>query len=307
MDIFKIEQKAPGKPEAAEQKQQVRTPTESSTVKLETSGELKKAIASGDSAEFETKLKVIGPTAKAVILRLDIVSSGTDEGSPEWFVKVFDVVGILWDSSSGDEPVLEFELQPNQEKTLTITINSPSGARYGDRINLIINASLKDDPGASDSFTIQVTARQSIMAVKTSIGHEKAVADSIASRAKAKNVGIFSILSPATLRGYVLIEAMNTDALKDLVKGVRKTRGIVKGETSLTEIDHFLTPKPIVSGIIEGDIVELIAGPFKGEKARVQHIDENKEEITVELFEAMVPIPVTVKGDQVRVIEKERE
>jgi transcriptional antiterminator NusG len=61
-----------------------------------------------------------------------------------------------------------------------------------------------------------------------------------------------------------------------------------------------------VSGIVEGDIVELIAGPFKGEKARVQQIDENKEEITVELFEAMVPIPVTIRGDHVRVLEKER-
>jgi len=306
LDIFKVEQAPPAKPGAADQKQPVRTPVESSSVKLETSGELKKAIASGDSVEFEVKLKVQGPVAKAVVLKLDMVASGTDEGSPEWFVKVLDVMGIIWDSSSGDEPVLEFELQPDNEKTLNITINSPSGARYGDRINLIVDAILKDDPGASDSFTLQVTARQSIMAIKTSIGHEKAVADSVSSRAKPKNVGIFAILSPATLRGYVLVEAMNTDALRDLVKGVRKTRGMVKGETSLMEIDHFLTPKPIVSGIIEGDIIELIAGPFKGEKARVRNIDENKEEITVELFEAMVPIPVTVKGDQVRVIEKER-
>jgi transcriptional antiterminator NusG len=52
--------------------------------------------------------------------------------------------------------------------------------------------------------------------------------------------------------------------------------------------------------------VELVAGPFKGEKARVQKIDESKEEITVELFEATVPIPVTVRGDSVRVLEKER-
>ena len=51
---------------------------------------------------------------------------------------------------------------------------------------------------------------------------------------------------------------------------------------------------------------ELFAGPFKGEKARVQKIDEAKEEITVELFEAMVPIPITVRGDHVRVIEKEK-
>ena len=52
--------------------------------------------------------------------------------------------------------------------------------------------------------------------------------------------------------------------------------------------------------------MELVNGPFKGEKARVQNIDEGKEEITVELIEAMVPIPVTVKGDSVRVIDKER-
>ena len=55
----------------------------------------------------------------------------------------------------------------------------------------------------------------------------------------------------------------------------------------------------------EGNIVEVISGPFKGEKARVQRIDQAKEEVTVELFEAMVPIPITVRGDHVRVLEKE--
>jgi transcriptional antiterminator NusG len=80
----------------------------------------------------------------------------------------------------------------------------------------------------------------------------------------------------------------------------------VEGETSFNEIEHFLTPKPLVSGIMEGDVVELVAGPFKGEKARVQKIDESKEEITVELFEATVPIPVTVRGDHVRVLEKDK-
>ena len=91
-----------------------------------------------------------------------------------------------------------------------------------------------------------------------------------------------------------------------LFRSVRKAKGLVDGETKLTEIEHFLTPKPLVSGISEGDVVELVAGPFKGEKARVQKIDESKEEITVELFEATVPIPVTVRGDSVRVLEKER-
>jgi transcription termination/antitermination protein NusG len=307
LDIFKVTEQTSAKRETADDKQPARAHVPlSASLKISVEGELKRNIASGESTEFETHIKLTSATTRAVVARFDLLSAGTDEGSPEWFIKVFDPIGVLWDSASGDEPVLEFEIQPDHEKNLTIIINSPSGARYGDRINVIVTTHLKDDPAMSDSVTLQVTARQSIMAVKTSIGYEKVVADSIASRTKPKNIGISAILAPATLRGYVIVEAMNTDSLKDLVKGVRKTRGIVQGETTLAEIDHFLTPKPIVAGIIEGDIVELIAGPFKGEKARVQKIDTNKEEITVELFEAMVPIPITVKGDHVRVIEKER-
>ena len=75
--------------------------------------------------------------------------------------------------------------------------------------------------------------------------------------------------------------------------------------TTLEELKPHLTPPPAVSGIEEGNIVEVISGPFKGEKARVQRIDQSKEEVTVELFEAMVPIPITVRGDHVRVLEKE--
>jgi transcriptional antiterminator NusG len=147
-----------------------------------------------------------------------------------------------------------------------------------------------------------------IFAVKTSIGHEKMVAEGIASRAKKRKVGVYSILAPMKLRGYLLVESVcNIDVLQNLIKGLEHARRVVTGETSLAEIEHFLTPKPIVSGIEEGDIVEIIAGPFKGEKAKVGHVDEPKEEITVELFEAMVSIPVTIRGDHVRVLEKEKK
>ena len=108
------------------------------------------------------------------------------------------------------------------------------------------------------------------------------------------------------LRGYVLCEGIkNPDQIKNMLKGLQHVRGLIDGETDLAEIQHFLIPKPLVSGIEEGNIVDIISGPFKGEKARVQQIDEAKEEITVELFEAMVSIPVTIRGDHVRVLEKE--
>jgi transcriptional antiterminator NusG len=51
----------------------------------------------------------------------------------------------------------------------------------------------------------------------------------------------------------------------------------------------------------------MVAGPFRGETAKVTHIDDTKEEITVELFESVVPIPITVRGEQVRVIKRKEE
>lgn len=147
-----------------------------------------------------------------------------------------------------------------------------------------------------------------IFAIKTSIGHEKMVVNSIANRARKRHAEIFSILSPTKLRGYILVEGRkNVNSIQNLIKGLEHVKNIIEGDTALGEIEHFLTPKPLVSGIAIGDIVEIVNGPFKGEKARVKHIDESKEEITVELFEAMVSIPVTIRGDHVRVLEKESD
>ena len=304
MGLFDIEpKKQEPKKEAAPQ------PSGVKALQFILQGESKRMVASGDATEFEMTLKVPEDgQMHTIAIKVDTLFSATEEGSPEWFVKLYDPLGVVWENTPSADLATErtFDIMPGHEKTFTLKITSPTGARYGDKITVLVNTYMKDNPSMNDVATLQATARQSMLAVKTSIGHEKTVADSIASRVKPKPIGVFAILSPATIRGYVFVEAMNTDTLRDVVKGIRRTRGIVKGETTFAEIEHFLTPKPIVSGIVEGDIVELIAGPFKGEKARVQQIDHNKEEITVELFEAMVPIPVTIRGDHVRVLEKER-
>ncbi len=191
------------------------------------------------------------------------------------------------------------------QRRIRLEAHAPVGANYQDRVSISIEACLIDTPTECERMEFSAFARQSVLALKTSIGKERDVVDSIASRAKAGKSGISAILAPTTLRGYVLIEGMNGDNLREAVKGVRKAHGFIEGEMNFSEIDHYLAPKPLVSGIMEGNVVELVAGPFKGEKARVQKIDEAKEEITVELFEAVVPIPVTVRGDHVRVLEKE--
>ena len=149
--------------------------------------------------------------------------------------------------------------------------------------------------------------RNRIFAIKTTSKQERTVADNIlkAIETKATDIKVASIIAPNELRGYVLIETPEQrNRIEQLVELIAHARVVTKGETTLAEVGHFLIPKPVVAGIDEGTIVELIAGPFKGEKAVVKRVDSAKEEITVELYESVVPIPITVRGDNVRVVEK---
>jgi transcriptional antiterminator NusG len=145
----------------------------------------------------------------------------------------------------------------------------------------------------------------SIYVVKTTANQERSVANIIAQVARKEKYDVRALLVPDVLKGYVLVEASAPEVVDQAIQGVPHARSVIKGSSSIEEVEHFLTPKPAVTGINEGAIVELISGPFKGEKARVKRVDVAKEEITVELFEAMVPIPITVRGDHVRVLSKD--
>ena len=276
-------------------------------VKVDLKGADATSLTAGTSQDFEVVVRNTGRDDDTYRLKLDLLYGTQEAELPEWGVKVHGVEDKAWDVTFTKLYEKEIRLISDGSREVTISITCPRGARFGDKVNVVVHAISNGDPDAQDKVSITASARPAVMAVKTSIGHERTVADSLAARAKERDIGVFSILAPATIRGYVFVESMNPDRLDEIVRGIRRARGVAKGETSLAEIEHFLTPKPIVSGIMEGDIVELVAGPFKGEKARVQKIDEAREEITVELFEAMVPIPITVRGDHVRVIEKEKE
>jgi transcriptional antiterminator NusG len=141
-----------------------------------------------------------------------------------------------------------------------------------------------------------------IFAVKTTASQEQTVADMVINR---EEPSVHAALAPDSVTSYVMVEADDIAVFDRILDDIPHSRGVVEGQTSMTEVEHFLSPTPDVEGIAESDIVELIAGPFKGEKAQVQRIDEGKDQVTVELYEATVPIPVTVRGDQIRVLDSE--
>ncbi|HDD57188.1 MAG: transcription elongation factor Spt5 [Thermoplasmata archaeon] len=147
-----------------------------------------------------------------------------------------------------------------------------------------------------------------IFSIKTQIGKEQNVADLIKSRVKkSHDNNVLSVLVAPELRGYVFVEGYNAELIKKMIRTISYVRGMLEGNIPIEEIEGFLTPASTVEKIKEGDVVEMISGPFRGEMAKVTHIDDTKEEITVELFDSVVPIPITVRGDQVRVVRKKEE
>ena len=252
----------------------------------------------------------VSADASEVKISFSVIAGPDAENAPEWNVTLYDNAnGELW-SNYRSKSEVSVDLPGRSPKEFVLEVICPKGARFGDTVETEVIA---DDGTGTDSMNFKAIASQSIMVLKTQIDQERSVADTLYLKAVAeaqsnstKPKDIYAILSPAGLRGYVFVEGMNTDRLLEKTRDIKKARSFIDGETDIEEVGPYLIPMSAVVGIVEGDIVELVNGPFKGEKARVQQIDSAKEEITVELIEAMVPIPVTVKGDSVRVIEKER-
>lgn len=262
------------------------------------------SVTTGDTAKY--KVEIINDTGDDHVFDIKghIIYSVEKEKRIPWNVDVLGEKDYFQDENIFHD---ELKLADGENEILPVKVKPPVGARYGEKLEVVIDVTSKKDTLVSDSVTLITAARPTIVAVKTQIGQEKNVADYLSALNKSSDqeLGIFSILSPKPVRGYVFMEVMSPDRIADAVDGMRRAKGVVEGETDLEEVEHFLAPKLAVEGIAEGDIVELSAGPFKGEKARVTKIDEDNDEITVELFEATVPIPVTVRGDHVRVLEKE--
>ncbi len=145
-----------------------------------------------------------------------------------------------------------------------------------------------------------------ILTIRTTTGRENVVMDSLISKIQGKKIPIKAMFHPEELRGYVFIEG-ETEDIKNCVKGIPHMRGLIQKDVSISELERFMVPEKSEIKVEVGDIVEIIGGPFRGEKAKIKRADETKNEITVELLEAAIPIPVTISVNSVRIHEKRKQ
>ena len=142
-----------------------------------------------------------------------------------------------------------------------------------------------------------------IYTIKTVVGRENVVLDAVASKARSENLAIQALVHPEEIKGYVFVEG-TIDDIDKAVKALPHSRGLIKKPVDIKEIERFLQPRKVEVELNTGDMIEIIGGPFKGEKGKVTRYDKVKRELTMEPTETPVPIPITVSVEFVKVLQK---
>ncbi len=158
----------------------------------------------------------------------------------------------------------------------------------------------EEKPGKEDE-----EPERRIFGLRTTANREDQVMDFVMSNATKKRLKVYSLVRPHGMRGYIFMEAASRSDAEQAAFNVPYARGILTKPISYKEIEHMLEQVKQVINIQKNDIAEIIAGPFKREQCKITRIDKAKEEVVVELLEAAVPIPITLKIDAIKVIRRE--
>ncbi len=146
-----------------------------------------------------------------------------------------------------------------------------------------------------------------IYVIKVTTNKEDRAVEMIEDKARKKGLNVYSLARPHGLRGYIFLEADERETAEEASFNLPYVKGIIGKTVTYDEIKNMLEPTVAEINIEKNDIVEIISEPFKKEKAKVLRVDKQKEEAVVSLLGAQVPIPVTVKLDNLRVIRREKE
>jgi transcription termination/antitermination protein NusG len=140
--------------------------------------------------------------------------------------------------------------------------------------------------------------------VRVTSSQERITADILQNKIEKSSIPVYSIILAEGMRGYLILEVQDENAARELILDEPHVKGILSKPLSEEELNKMLEVKKVAQEIGVNDTIEFMSGPFKGYKARVIKVEPTKEEITVELMDVAVPIPVTTKAGIARIIQK---
>jgi transcription termination/antitermination protein NusG len=135
-------------------------------------------------------------------------------------------------------------------------------------------------------------------------GQEELVATIL--RNKSGELPIYSIILMPNIRNYIIIEVDNENTLKRAIVDIPyvQKRMLPIGNVNKKELESMLQIESIMDNLEKGMTVEIKSGHLKGEKARILRVNPQKEEVTVEILDATIKMPITIKAENIRVIKE---
>ena len=185
--------------------------------------------------------------------------------------------------SNNTETLSKDEKTKNAKKNNSTTINSQS------------------DPSIKNDHNVDIQDSDSkFFAIRITGGQENVVANILQNKINSKRISLRSILILENFKGYVIVEAPDSNIAYDALYGVRHVRGQIRGDLPFSDVEKYLVKKPVVTELSIDDTVEVIAGPFKSMKAKIIRVDYEKQEATVVLLDSPYQIPVTVDANYLK-------
>ena len=159
----------------------------------------------------------------------------------------------------------------------------------------------QSDPSIKNNHNVDIQDSDSkFFAIRITGGQENVVANILQNKINSKRISLRSILILENFKGYVIVEAPDSNIAYDALYGVRHVRGQIRGDLPFSDIEKYLIKKPVVTELSIDDTVEVIAGPFKSMKAKIIRVDYEKQEATVVLLDSPYQIPVTVDANYLK-------
>jgi transcriptional antiterminator NusG len=165
------------------------------------------------------------------------------------------------------------------------------------------NDKLPDSNASAENSQIETGSQESdskFFAIRTTGGQEHIVVNLAQNRINSKKIPVRSLLLLDSFKGYIIIEAPDSNIAYDALIGVRHVKGQIRGELPYKDIESYLVKRPVVTELNIDDTVEVIAGPFKSMKAKITRVDYEKQEATVLLLDSPYQIPVTVDANYLK-------
>ena len=133
-------------------------------------------------------------------------------------------------------------------------------------------------------------------------GQEKSLAKLADLKGSKKDSGVYAVLLSEAHKGYAFVEGYSQMKVETSLAGVKplSARAVGTGEVPIEELAGLLNPRPAIEGLEIGAIVQIVDGPFKGLKAKLTRVEDSSQDITVEVLESSMTLPIRIHADYVK-------